>query len=750
MAHVHSLLPGSMLLLLGAMDTVQAATQGEDFLSLSLNELMQAKVVTASNIEQNLLDAPAAMLVITREDIVNRGYTYIGDVFRDLPGFDFVFYDSASDNILYQRGYRTTSTRRTLFMVNGTVENEMWSHNARTSHQYPIEHIERIEVLYGPSSAVYGPNAFLGIVNIITKKAEHLTDGEHSAQVTGELGSYDSQRLEISAVGRLNDFSYSIGAKFYDTDGADFAADWPFLDDERYSNATIWGPIRDFKINGENLDKYYSPSKYHGLIANLHYKKLELGIIDWKTDGGYGTYYTGDWAQSNASWQTRSSKIYLNYHFSVTDKLASKTLLLYREDRTWGDWAEAFPDWAPGQGDYSYISLTNWNVDNNSHLFKQDFEYQLSANTMLLAGVKYQEKDLTRAYDVPGYFGAYSSTVPADDPGPYGLGAAVGYSTDDSYIPVAKPRSQVPSDNRVDTDDKGIYIEAVHSYQHWRFNAGIRYDENNIYGSSTNPRLSAIYKLGDDQGAIKLIYGEAFQEPAPSQLFGGWNGAFANPDLKPETAQNLELVFMYGAGNWLHDVSIYQAKYKDVIQESAENAGDRDTKGLEYRGRFTVANFLSAPEIEGYFYYTYTKAMSDIAYDHQAGVWIDRDTEVGDIAPHKLHLGVNVPVNQLWNVNLRSRFMSSRKLYSRNPLREQGDELSSFTVFDAGIHLNLDRHQFGVTVKNLFDKAYYHPGAEQADSGNDFSQRSQGYRNSLIPQPGRSYWFKYQYQFSGL
>ena len=64
-------------------------------------------------------------------------------------------------------------------MVNGKVDNHLWSHMANFSRQYPVMNIERVEVLYGPASAVYGPNAFLGVVNIITKNGMDLEDGEN-------------------------------------------------------------------------------------------------------------------------------------------------------------------------------------------------------------------------------------------------------------------------------------------------------------------------------------------------------------------------------------------------------------------------------------------------------------------------------------------------------------------------------------------------------------------------------------------
>lgn len=144
-------------------------------------------------------------------------------------------------------------------------------------------------------------------------------------------------------------------------------------------------------------------------------------------------------------------------------------------------------------------------------------------------------------------------------------------------------------------------------------------------------------------------------------------------------------------------------------------------------------------------YYTFTAVTSSTRYNHELDAdgnvigWEDGDTELGDIAPHKINAGVNLPLSRQWNVNLRSNFVGRRKLYSQNPLRAQGETIDPYIVFN-GV-LSYSYHPFRVTAKvlNLLDADYFHPGVEKADSGNTFDERSLGFRNSLIPQPGRSY-----------
>ena len=199
---------------------------------------------------------------------------------------------------------------------------------------------------------------------------------------------------------------------------------------------------------------------------------------------------------------------------------------------------------------------------------------------------------------------------------------------------------------------------------------------------------------------------------------------------------------MYQTGRIFHDASLFFSHYEDVIKEEAENAGTRDIWGLEYRGRFTLPNLLAAaPDISGFIFYSFTDVTSSTHFNHEKGEkgeWEDGDTDLGDIAPHKINAGVNVPAARYWNFNLRANFVSERKLYSQNPLRKRGETIDPYVVFNGAVSYSLEGFDITLKVANLLDHSYFHPGVEQADSGDDFSARSLGFRNSLIPQPGRS------------
>lgn len=132
---------------------------------------MQANLTTSVSKKAEKIElAPATIQVITEEDIKRRGYQDITQIFYDLPGFDVSRTFGTSYATVYQRGYRTSAlTERMLFMIDGVDDNELWTNAVFLSRQFPVSNIKRIEIIYGPASTIYGPNAFTGVVNIVTK-----------------------------------------------------------------------------------------------------------------------------------------------------------------------------------------------------------------------------------------------------------------------------------------------------------------------------------------------------------------------------------------------------------------------------------------------------------------------------------------------------------------------------------------------------------------------------------------------------
>ena len=146
-----------------ADDLVPFRLVESDASRLSLDELMKQRSelhrnsITASRLVETIRDAPGSMEIVDSRTIKRRGYDSLDDILASLPGFDTIVTNGTMQTVAYQRGYRTPWTQRTLFLVNGKSENNLWNHSAQISRQYPMTMIDRVEVLHGPAGAVYGP-----------------------------------------------------------------------------------------------------------------------------------------------------------------------------------------------------------------------------------------------------------------------------------------------------------------------------------------------------------------------------------------------------------------------------------------------------------------------------------------------------------------------------------------------------------------------------------------------------------------
>lgn len=747
--------------------SLQAGAQSasNDLDTMSLEELLgqrsalHSSTTTGSTIAESIRDAAAAMVVVTETQIKRRGYDSIDDIVADLPGFDTVVTNGTMQVVSYQRGYRTPWTQRTLLLINGRVDNHLWNHSAQLSRQYPINSIERVEVLYGPSGAIYGPNAFLGVINIITKNGRDLAPNATRVTATVTAGSFNSQAIDLNLRGNHSGVSFNLGGRLFESDepGINDYSTWGFAHPALLSDPSIWGsgiglgsdpatgnasPIGDINVDGivqsrekrrgAPLGYYQDPSVNRGLFADISTGNWTIGGSHWKTDEGYGPYYSFADAQPNAHWIHTSNQLFLNNVTHLDDNTNLSTDLVYRDNRVGGDWTESFA------GD---VSLSKWNNFNKAWRFEQQLNHAIDNNISVSAGIKYEEKQLAKHYMICNYFdglGICPAQGPNSSDGISSDGSGVVNVADISslkptpFSPWLSERS-IPTYNQANTIDRGVFGQLIYDYSNWRFNLGLRWDKNSEYGSDTNPRAAAIYHYSAAT-TFKLIYGEAFQEPSPKELYGEYNGRAANSTLIPEKAKNLELIAIHQGEIVLHDVSIFLARYDNVIAGS-RNVGSREIQGFEYRGDIRIDNFLNnSADITAKLFYTYTRAMADQQFDQATEIWINDSDEQGDIAPHKLTSIINIPIKEQWNFNLRGNWVSARTLFSQNPLREQKIQAKSFFKLDANLLYEAKSWQLGFKVENLFGKDYLMPGVESASSGNNFAQDTDGFQNSLLPQ----------------
>jgi iron complex outermembrane receptor protein len=167
-----------------------AAQQSQDITDLSLEELMNVKVVSASRKQTKLSQTAAAVYVITRDDIARSGAASIPELLRRVPGLH-VAQVTASEWAISARGFTQQYSDKLLVMIDGrSIYTNLFSGVNWDQNTLPLEEIERIEVIRGPGATMWGANAVNGVINIITRD---------SADTQGGLASFSSGNHDNAA-----------------------------------------------------------------------------------------------------------------------------------------------------------------------------------------------------------------------------------------------------------------------------------------------------------------------------------------------------------------------------------------------------------------------------------------------------------------------------------------------------------------------------------------------------------------------
>jgi vitamin B12 transporter len=197
-------------------------------------------VVSATRFDIPLDQSPASASVITWEDLEEKQIERVGDALREVPGLSVVQTGVAGQlTSVFTRGLRSEHTQ---VLLDGVPINQGLQ-GAFNFADLTTDDIDRIEVVRGPQSTLYGPRALAGVIQIFTKQGE----GSPGIQSSAEAGCYDTVRESLQSDGKIGQFDYSVGASRIDTDNAR-------PNNQYRSSATIanigWSPNRQLRISG--------------------------------------------------------------------------------------------------------------------------------------------------------------------------------------------------------------------------------------------------------------------------------------------------------------------------------------------------------------------------------------------------------------------------------------------------------------------------------------------------------------------
>lgn len=699
-------------------DAVTPTPAGERPLEpLSLEDLLGLPVVSVSNVSEKLQDAPATVIVLTREDLRRRGYSELSELLDDLPGMDVVrpYGDTYFKD--YWRGYRNTIGDPFLILVDGLPFNHLYFNTADVLVTFPLAAIERVEVVYGPTSSVYGANAFMGVINVIT----HGPAPPHGAsgQTLVTAGSFGSRIADVHYGYGRDDLSLSLAARFDDGNLDPASGErYEYTKNAYYGDRQLWGGFVDNPNVGGRFD---SPHRQRALDLRLRAGPLELGLSYYRIDAGYGVVYAADRAQNHVVWARPETSLYLKATHDLGPRVTSTSMLRYRRSDVSNDSFFVQSDPGPQQtADFSY-----WESLNSSWTFREDATIRAGEALSFAVGLRYEQKDLQKAYDIN-----YGPALPAA-------------TLDASRYPYPEPPSATPqAQNRITTETTSGYVQGkLRLRKRHMLSLGARHDDNSQYGGSTNVRAGYATRTGP--WCLKLLYGEAFQEPTPRLLYGGWTGSGSDPNLRPETSRTFEATGTYTRPRFEASLGLYHVRNQGTLVNTAggaSNLGDRRVTGLEAHVH-SVVPLAGLKQLQAWGYYS--RLVQADENERASGLPMG---PIGDLARDKLHLGLTAVVDRHLTATLLGRWVGRRDTVATNPV----GSVPSHTTLDAVLLLDaLPVRGLGATlrVKNLFDAAFSDPGIRDASAGvrpggfdpvTGVWQGSAGFYSSLLPQPGRS------------
>ena len=723
--------------------------------------------------------APATMQIITAKDIEDRGYLDIESVFNDLPGFDISRDYGISYSVLYQRGYRSPAlTERTMIMIDGVEDNDLWGNAAYISKQYPISSVKRIEVIYGPASTIYGANAFCGVINIVTKDEDDLVSGSNGAErgtkpktvgINLQTGaaSYNTRFVDGTAAVSNKKFFFSVTGRAYISDGIDLSSE-PYWDGvttygdaaytkkmslayspdsvQRYvgqyfqvsSDSTKIVPTTAGIRRADSLDKalyksasgnsgrYYDPIKDFYISAKLSISHFKFGFQYWNKNEGAAGDFVDNFASINSAltnWQVRDYFIYARYDNKLSEHVSLSSFTYYRYN-DFGDNSRVTTFSAYGNGgvnDYKFItgvlpSYARVNFFQASNELRSELKSQYVINDKfdLLVGAEFTTGILQANYITTTLYPAVLYGHAIDSPG----GNNFTTYTMSGYA-------------------TGSYHNAKHKLN---IDLGGRVDNNQFrekygYGTVFNPRVDVIYYPG--KFIFKAIYAEAFLNASNQNKFSTTGSRLLNnPALQPEKVKNIELSARYKLnkrsyvelaayrGDYSHSLSLVNVTYGTTTTQEYSDIGKSIVYGCQAASEIFIDNHISL-----YANATYTDPQSIFASKSGS----DSSVRTGDIATFSGNLGVNVNFfRKKINLNTRVNYVGDKPTGKNTSVTS-----NPFTKIDGYALLNATlgyRIINGILIQvgcnNIGDTKYYSPGMRTAD-GNVYSPR--------VLQAGRNY-----------
>ncbi len=615
------------------INSSHASTTEKDIFDFSIEELMQVRISLATKTEETVLTVPSTITVFEQADIQALGVKNAYDVMNFVPGFQMTRGDwvgavpkEHARGVYLDNGY-------ILVMINGERLNEISFGKASvyTPH-IPTEIIERIEVIRGPGSALYGSNAFLGVLNIITKTTDK--------QLTLSIGENGYQHLSTSWQKTLSE-DLSLHSN---------------MSVERSNGHQYISPLNR-KVKDPYRNKYLELGA-HYKSSNINIRYSENNLDEFINLGGYSVdniHKSNSLSVSGKGqiWKTKNHQLDIKASYSLF-KIKSAGMVLPRDSGFISDDFLIGPYWRTESTDLS-----------------ADHSWEINKNISLNSGVEFRKASQFQSGNAATHYDFQRELI---------------IPTDENFLGETVILKRNPESENLNQSHE---MQGVYSQFKWQlaqnvsFFLGTRYDNVKGIDHKLSPRGALVWQASPDN-TFKLQYGESFRTPVNNELYSNDSITTGNPNLTSEFVKTTELVWIYQHKTLSSEVVLFHNNLRDFINKvpysgealfTFDNAVNLKISGLE-----TSANIEINDQLRLSMNYTHLfddpindsfKHFATVNLSYKLGQWQFNANAIwrDEVSPPKMTLSNDIQFKQkqytLLSVNLNYDF-SQNHLISIN------------------------------------------------------------------------------------
>ncbi|MBF0227121.1 MAG: TonB-dependent receptor [Desulfobacterales bacterium] len=541
----------SLCILISGIPSNLLAEETRLVAQLSLAELLNLEITTAGKKSEKIIDIPASVVVVTRNDIKTYGYTTLTQVLEDIPGL-FMVKDYYIDNIGIRGFWSSEFNSNIKILVNGVdqVFDNMQGYPIEDI-AVPVEAIDRIEVVRGPMSVIYGNGAFFGVVNIITNQPANQYE---SYTASASIGSHDSKKAFARHSYQEGELKYTFNASYYNTSGIDVLyADLTNKPD----TLQYMGVSGDMHTGGrlERQEKYFSLSaSFKSFFAEISHDMGEndVMVLPSLLDGSPTNFM--------------DTRVFFGLKPKFSETLSMQGRFSYRTNQRKTNYHIVTPDF------FGIFELSSTGYELEMQLLYEPVEV-----FKILAGINYQIMD-----DAKYHFNYASFAYPyfENNMGTMSDGEQMktrSFFIQSDYSPFEKLLlvAGVRMEQVLPFDFVRYYAPQTEDYK--RIEASYEEDSVDII-----PRLAAILKM-NERHTFKLLYGKAISRPSFCQLLE----QIENPALSPEKIQTFEFNYLT---NPIPSITLNLSVFRNIMDNLfkrpanlawSSNIGKMQTDGIE-------------------------------------------------------------------------------------------------------------------------------------------------------------------------